>query len=315
MRSPARWFATCACANVPAMDCGWMHGLLALATLGLGACTDGQADDGDGSGSSSAGSDTSGGADTQGPGSSGVAESTGPGTASSDGADSTTGGTGCALPSLTQDQIDNLQLWAGFDTAVPIGGSRQISLTVLAAGPPEPIEACVDWSVAPAEGASIDADGLVSVDASATAGTIYTVTADVEDGRRILTIDLPAYVPVEAPLVGFWSEVGQIPCMGPPDPVTPESIIYELQFVDTGDFRVTWMPFELYVDYWGTWTWDEGTGALSMTVAGGNYEPVDLDLDGTASVDEASGQLTLTDMWLGTPQGGVAPAQCGHVFE
>ena len=292
-----------------------MHVSLAVAVLGFGACTEAGADDGDETGS--AGTGSSGGAGTEGPGSSGMADtSAGPGgTGSSDGADSSTGSSACDLPALSQQEIDDLVLWTGFDAAVPVGGSLQVTLGQLAAGPPQPIDACVQWSVAPADGASIDGDGLLTVDEGAAEGTVYTVTADVEDGRRILTVDVTAYVPIEASIVGYWTEVSQIPCMGPPDPVTPESIIYELQFVDTGEFRVTWQPFELYVDYWGTWTYDEGTGALSMSVSGGNYEPPDLDLDGTATVDAGTGQLTLTDMWLGTPQRGVAPAQCGHVFE
>ena len=84
-------------------------------------------------------------------------------------------------------------------------------------------------------------------------------------------------------------------------------------FQDTGEFSVTWTPFEVYYDYWGTYAYDEATGALVLSVDGGNYVPADLDGEGTAMV--AGGQLTLTDMWLGTAQMPVTPVACGHVFE
>jgi hypothetical protein len=239
------------------------------------------------------------------------------GTASSEGGESSgdTAGLACELPALSQEDLDNLVLSAGWDSLVPVGGTSQIVLGVLEAGPPFPIDACVAWSLQPADGASIDADGLVSIDAATEAGQVYTVTADVEEGRRILTMEITTYVPVSSPILGNWTEVSQIPCMGPPDPIVPESVINELTFDDTGEFRVTWQPFELYVDYGGTWTYDEGSGALELTVTGGNYVPPDVDGSGTATIDAGTGALTLTDIWLGTPIEGVAPAQCGHLFE
>jgi hypothetical protein len=54
---------------------------------------------------------------------------------------------------------------------------------------------------------------------------------------------------------------------------------------------------------------------LSMTVTGGNYVPPDVDGEGTASVDPQTGELVLTDMWLGTPSEGTATTACGHRFE
>jgi hypothetical protein len=209
--------------------------------------------------------------------------------------------------------VANVVLWTGWDSVVPVGGSTQVSVALQAAGPPYPIDVCVTWSIAPADMASIGADGVVTVPASTPPGTVLDVTADVEDGRRILTTQLTTYESVQASIVGLWTEVSQSPCGGGPL-IDPEQVIYELQFVDTGDVRVTWQPFELYVDYWGTWTYDESSGALSIAVTGGNYVPDDLDTDGTATLNE-DGQLVLTDMWLGTPIDGSAPAACGHVFE
>ena len=94
---------------------------------------------------------------------------------------------------------------------------------------------------------------------------------------------------------------------------TPESPIYELWFAADHQVRVTWMPFELYVDYWGTYTYDLDTGAFSIDVEGGNYVPTDIDGDGTFSID-ADGKLQLHDIWLGTPRDSAVAPACGHLF-
>lgn len=227
------------------------------------------------------------------------------------GDDGTDDGIACAQP-LDQMTLDQLVLDAGFMNKVAAGGSQQIAVGVFGPGFFEPIEACVEWSIAPAEGAAIDGAGLFSVDDTTAAGTVFTVTADVEDGRRILMTDVTVYVPLESPILGYWSEVTQIPCDGG-DPFVPEQAIPELIFHDTGDFQVTWTPFESYVDYWGTFTWDDANGLLDLTVIGGNYVPDPIDGSGSASV--ADGVLTLTDIWLGNPQGGTAEPACGHTFE
>ena len=177
---------------------------------------------------------------------------------------------------------------------------------------PTEVDACVEWDIDVVNGVSIAPDGVLDVAPEVPAGTIVSVTADLEDGRRIITTDLEVYVPLESPILGFWSEVMQLPCGGGA-PFEPDPIIPELIFYDTGEFTVTWTPFEVYIDYWGTFTHDVGTGALSLTVEGGNYEPGDIDPDGTATV--VDGQLMLEDMWLGTAQDPVTPPACGHVFE
>lgn len=57
--------------------------------------------------------------------------------------------------------------------------------------------------------------------------------------------------------------------------------IGELAFGEQ-DFSVTYQPFESYKDYWGSYAFDTATGALKLTVTGGNFVPPDLDLEGTA---------------------------------
>jgi hypothetical protein len=236
-------------------------------------------------------------------------ESGGPGTV---GPDSSGDGGACASPPVDEAIVEQLFISAGPSDRVRVGEATDLRLVWIDAGYPTEVEACVDWSVDAIDGVTIDADGVLTVDAMVPAGTIITVTADLEDGRRILTTELTVYVPLKSPLLGFWTEVQQLPCDGGAA-FTPEPILYELVFRDTGEFTVTWTPFESYIDYAGTFTHDPDSGALVLTIDGGNYVPSDIDGEGTATI--VDGQLVLTDMWLGTAQQPVTPPACGHVFE
>ncbi len=75
-------------------------------------------------------------------------------------------------------------------------------------------------------------------------------------------------VPATAPtLAGKWSQVRDA-CNG--------HAIGEVIFRTDGTFAVTWAPFETYVDYWGTYRFDPGTGELTLTPDGGNFIPADV---------------------------------------
>ena len=127
------------------------------------------------------------------------------------------------------------------------------------------VDAHVTWSVDPTSGASIDPNtGVFSVDATTHSGTTFRVTADLEMGRYILSKDVHVFTPEADPLVGDWQEEGT-------------GNINELIFGAGGDFSVTWIPFEIRKDYWGTYTFDVDTGALELTVTGGNTMAVDFD--------------------------------------
>ena len=226
--------------------------------------------------------------------------------------DGTTDTPTCGLPPVEQTVLDQLFIDAGMTTLVPAGSDTQLRLAWIDDGFPTEVEACVEWSIEPVDGVTIDDAGLLAVEGSVAAGTVISVTADVEAGRRILTTDFEVYVPVAYDIIGFWTETQQLPCDGGAAFV-PDPIIGELVFQDTGEFSVTWTPFEVYYDYWGTYAYDEGTSALVLTVEGGNYVPADIDGEGTATV--TGGQLTLEDMWLGVAQEPMTPVACGHVFE
>jgi hypothetical protein len=226
--------------------------------------------------------------------------------------DATTSTPACDLPAVEQEVLDQLFIDSGLSSFVAAGSGAQLRLVWIDFGFPTEVEACVEWSIEPVDGVAIDETGGLTVDASVPAGTIISVTADVEEGRRILTRDFEVYVPVDYDILGLWTEVQQLPCDGGAAFV-PDPIIGEVVFRDTSEFAVTWTPFEVYYDYWGTFTYDEGTGALVLTVDGGNYIPPDVDGEGTAMV--VDGQLTLEDMWLGVAQDPVTQVACGHVLE
>lgn len=221
----------------------------------------------------------------------------------------------CTLPPLPDGQEADLVLWSTRINKVPVGGSQQIGFGAQRPGGPlTEIEACTEWSVAPAEMASIDDDGLLTINEDTPPGTVVTVTVDVEDGRAILSHEIEAYVPIDAAIVGTWTETVRLDCpdLTEFDP-TVEQRVHELVFFDSGDFFVTWTTFESYVDFWGTFTYDNRNGELSMLADGGNYVPTDSDLEGTATLEGDT--LRLVDMFFGSSNEGTVPAACGHVLE
>jgi hypothetical protein len=226
----------------------------------------------------------------------------------------------CSLPALggrkTLDEGTLQDLRLSFDQNVQMqpGETHAFSLGVVECCYIfEPVEASATWSVEPAEGASIDpGTGVFTIDPDTPAGSVFTVSADVENGRRVVSVEVHVFTPAENPFVGYWSEESQFAC-GTGEEVLPEEPIRELAFRADGTFSVTWMPFEIYRDYWGTYEYDLAEGTLDLVVNGGNYVPDDVDGSGSFSFDE-QGRLILGDIWLGSPYGGTDSANCGHRF-
>ena len=117
---------------------------------------------------------------------------------------------------------------------------------------------------------------------------------------------------IDSPLVGYWREVQQISC-DTGEAFEPDPRIEELVLRDTGDFSVTWQPFETYVDYWGTWTHDPETASIGLEIEGGNWVPTDFEGAGFANV--VDDQLVFGELWLGSSNAGPVEPACGHVFE
>lgn len=223
-------------------------------------------------------------------------------------------GAACSLPPLEEDVLNSLSLYSNPLRKFAQNGSVQILLGTFGAGGVEPVHACVEWILTPESAASVDETGLVRVAADAEPGQSINIEANIENGREVIATDVAVYVPSDAPIVGSYNEVSWIECAGG-SVVDSRYPIGEVIFYETGDFWVTWTPFELYVDYWGTWTWDAETSSVSMNREGGNYVPEDLDLDGTATIITDPEGIFLGEIWLGTPPQADAPiTECGHVL-
>jgi hypothetical protein len=93
----------------------------------------------------------------------------------------------------------------------------------------------------------------------------------------------------------------------------PDLHIEELEFRADGTFSVTWVPFEIYKDYWGAYSYDLKQGTIKFVVEHGNYVPSDIDGNGTFEISQ-SGQLTLKDIWLGSKKSEDKPDVCKIIF-
>ena len=227
----------------------------------------------------------------------------------------TTGPSVCTAAPLTDEQLDKLAFGIfGNDFEAMPGGTVYLEIGLLECCVTlEPVDACVEYTLSPSEGASYDPDtSILTIDPGVPAGAVFTLTADIEAGRAAVTATVNIYTAQSNPLVGTYRELAQLPCGGGPEvPAMPA--IGELRFTASGDFNVTWEPFEVYVDYWGTYHYDLDAGTVSLEVDGGNYVPPDVDGEGAFKV--VNNQLILEDIWLGSPQGFMGAPACGHRFE
>jgi hypothetical protein len=164
-----------------------------------------------------------------------------------------------------------------------------------------PLRCTRDWSV---EGpATLSADR-----------TSVAIAADAPPGSTVILRFRHDGKPVEARfkvvgrdeivLTGQWSQQSLEGCAA-------DEPVRELVFAPEHRFAVTFMPLETYQDYWGTYSFDPATGALRLTVEGGNFVPSNLDLDGAAEL--AGGRLRLRGFFLGSRDD--APrSECTYVF-
>lgn len=226
---------------------------------------------------------------------------------------SSTGEAACDLTTLDSLTLGEVSIDAGVFTDIARGSSRQLRLATNRDGYREDVAACVTWSVTPQTHGMISDGGVVFAADNAEVGSQIIVTANIEDGRRILELDMMIYEPMVTPILGIWSEQVRVSCDGGGGTFYPPSPVGELAFFDNGEFRVTWTPLQASVDYWGAFTHSLESGALTLTVYGGNATLADLDGFGTAWVTE-DGTLELVDMFLGSAPGETPSVACGHHF-
>ena len=130
---------------------------------------------------------------------------------------------------------------------------------------------------------------------------IATISPDLAPGTRVrlegnyrgyaLNGPVDIYAKAANPLVGMWRQDGS-DC---PD----GTAIQELVFSGGGEFSVTWTPFEVYKDYWGSYAYDPETGAIRLEIESGNQVPDDVVTEGTVTLDE--GMMTFDTLYFGTP--------------
>ena len=216
---------------------------------------------------------------------------------------------------LDEETLNDLALDMSRTVQMQPGESRQFSLGVIQCCVIfEPVQAQAAWSVSPSRGAHIDAaTGVLTVEPTVASGSVFTVSANVENGRRIVSINVHVFTVEANPFAkGMWEKEAQFECDSGKE-ANPPQLIRELRFGADGSFSVTWVPFEVYRDYWGSYTYDLEQGTFELTVAGGNYVPRDVDGSGRFSIDDR-GRLNLNEMWLGSPRDSKTPPNCGHRF-
>jgi hypothetical protein len=196
----------------------------------------------------------------------------------------------------------NILLIAGGFESIEVKPGESVQLGVESTAgrfsAPEPLPAScrAAWSVEPAGAASIDAAGRLTVPAGTPVGTAFLAAAMLNGGRARREVRVAD--PEPSPIVGTWRQAGKAECGGAA--VASDTMaIQELIIRPTGQFSVTWLPFETYKDYWGRYEYDRAPGRLKLQVEGGNRVPPGIDLDGRATVE--NGRLVMRDIWLGTP--------------
>jgi hypothetical protein len=173
-------------------------------------------------------------------------------------------------------------------------------------------DACVEWSVEPSSAAGVDrSTGTITVAPDAKHNTSFLVHAKIP-GMSEISATFSVFDRKQNPLVGRWHQEGFPVCAGEKPPVTEP--IEEFDITADGTFTVTWHPFETYVDYWGAYEHNATNGAIRMKVDGGNFVPADFNGKGRFSVD-AQGELTLSQVWLGSRNAPRKPRSCVYHFK
>ncbi|MGZ8286602.1 MAG: hypothetical protein ACXW27_16055 [Allosphingosinicella sp.] len=164
-----------------------------------------------------------------------------------------------------------------------------------------PLKCTGGWSVT---GPATLSPDRTSVTIAPDAPVGSTVTVGFHHAGKAVEARFRVVARDEIVLTGRWSQRSLEGCSAP-EPVR------ELEFRPENRFSVTFLPFETYRDYWGTYAFDPATKRLRLTVEGGNFVPPNLDPEGEAELAEA--RLRLTGLFLGSRDG--APRSgCTYVF-
>lgn len=162
----------------------------------------------------------------------------------------------------------------------------------------EPVPAACLEGVAVTGPARLGPGGLtILIDEDAASGAAIQVQGRV--GEASLSGRMLVYLEEALPLVGRWAQPEAACAAAGAEPVR------ELIFHPDGTFSLTWTPFEIYKDYWGSYAFEDGR--LQLSTEGGNHIPADAAFAGPA--DLSGGVLRLAPGLLGSPRQGAACAE------
>ncbi len=161
------------------------------------------------------------------------------------------------------------------------------------------------WTASPAGLVTLAKDGS-SLTVSETAKPGVDVTLAMKYCDRPVSRTIRIVGKTEPVITGRWGQES-ITCTGE----TPQQPIRELIFKDTGDYSITYAPFESYTDYWGKAAADFAAGTLALTVEDGNSTPAGGKLSGKMSMT-ADNKLILDGFFLSRPE--QSGGSCRYVF-
>lgn len=217
-------------------------------------------------------------------------------------------------PAAEACQIDpkaGIFLWAGvadMPTTRVQTLAPQIDPQSYRPGDPLPKGCKVKWSVDKPY-AEIK-DNKLTIKPGTPDGTELTVTGVIRTTTGVRKVEGKLYVidMTKHAIAGNWRQ-DSISCPGGAkgDPLN------ELIFNARGEFKATWFPFETYVDYWGKYTFDPATGAMTLTPTDGNHVPNDAVLTGTVTVE--GNELRTKGLSFGQPRGSALSPECEIVFK
>jgi hypothetical protein len=164
-----------------------------------------------------------------------------------------------------------------------------------------PLKCTKGWAVTGPATLSPDRKSL-TIAPNAPPGAIVLVRYHL-DGKPI-SAQLRVVAKDQIVLTGRYSQRGLEGC-------TAAEPVRELEFRPENRFSVTFLPFETYQDYWGSYSFDPATKQLRLKVEGGNFIPPQLDVEG--EVELAEGRLRLKDIFLGS-RDGAPQSGCTYLF-
>ena len=218
---------------------------------------------------------------------------------------------GCQSP-LDEETLQLLTFLSPFDSIEAQPG-QAIDFELYDPRTFETVNACVKWSVSATEFvATIDpATGVLTVGPIAVNYPL-TVTAAIEDCRRVMSIQVYLYDSSTRPLVGAWREVRRFNCngreVGHGDPVNT------LVLRADGHLHVLFRPFEFgYFEYWGRYAADSSSGGFTFEIIGHNQPICCTDRNGKFTFN-GQGQLVFENLSFGAI-GSTGRRACKYVFE